>query len=126
MNLFSLSCMFCSVRIIRGGGGHLPPIDPRHVDRGGEENEHSQRQANLDQFEEALNSKRWEGYLLMVDIVSFLILFLSGWFDGCPCHHKRPTVDEVADRRTRRNYWSKKEASPCIMSCSFIYSWNVV
>ena len=28
----------------------------------------------------------WWGYMLMIDMVGWLFLFMASWADGCPCH----------------------------------------
>ena len=53
-------------------------------------NDHDEGGANLNTADEAINSNKFWGYCLMVDLVAFLILTLSSWFDSCPCHDELP------------------------------------
>ena len=71
--------------------------------------------ANLRKVEEGLTSKRFEGLLITFEVVAFLILVLSSWFDSCPCHSPRIGIDNAASRSRRKNYWHRVGLNKCLM-----------
>lgn len=93
-------------RYLRGGG---------HADAADAGDDDKSKQANLDVAHEAFTSSEWFGTVHMMDILSFLILVLSGWNDDCYCHGRDLTADDICSRRRRDRYWKDVKELKCIM-----------
>jgi len=52
----------------------------------------------------------------MADLLAWLILMFSGWFDDCPCHGRSVSDGDVS-RREQRQYYKRLMKHPCAMSC---------
>ena len=58
--------------------------------------------------DDAIGSKQWWGYVYMVNIVATVLVWLSGWIDGCPCHETVPNAADFVSHDLRRAYWRKR------------------
>ena len=72
--------------------------------------------ANIEVANEAIESRKFRGYLYMVDIAAWLILDFSAWFDDCPCHGQLPEAGGM-NRRERSQYYVRLCRKKCIMRC---------
>lgn len=96
----------------QAGFGHGHENDAPAAGHGHEDEDRGA--ANIDTADDAITSKRWWGYGLMMDVVAWLILSLISWFDGCPCCYAMPTA---ADARSHavRDHIRHRESSKCCM-----------
>lgn len=53
----------------------------------------------------------------MLDIIAWLILFLSAWYDGCTCHADVPGAAEMSSRSRRTYYVRQQSLKRCVMCC---------
>ena len=57
----------------------------------------------MDAADDGIRSVYFHGYILMVDVLAFMVLWLSNWYDACPCHSEQLSADQI-------NNWRKRAA----------------
>ena len=62
--------------------------------------------ADIDKVDTAINSKRFLGMLIMVDMLATLVLMMAHWADSCCCHMKIPGQHAFSTRE-KRSYWKR-------------------
>jgi hypothetical protein len=73
----------------------------------GTQNDGGERACNLDVASEAIGSNLFWGYSFMQELFAWVILALSHWYDGCPCHDKFDAVEAFQQRRRGNQYYSR-------------------
>ena len=56
---------------------------------------------NIDVADDAIRNPLFHGYCLMIELIAFLVLWLSHWFDSCACHIEQLTLAKM-------NTWQKR------------------
>ena len=77
----------------------------------------AQRGVKVERADRAISNMEFWGFMIMVDVVGVLFLYMSGWFDTCPCHGEIPGLRPGDySHQTRRSYWARKSERDCRMS----------
>ena len=70
---------------------------------------------NIDMADEGIRSTFFRGYICMVDVLAFLILWMSRWYDACPCHSDEINAADMSDWR-RRSRLRERVCGNCVMN----------
>jgi len=102
--MMAVVSMLLPLRVALGMGWHFQNYT------GGGNAHRDEGEASIDPVivDEAITSKLCWGYLVMLDVISWLFLGLSEWFDDCPCH-SRGFDPSRRDRQARAKYYRQYE-----------------
>jgi len=95
-------------------GWDLTRFTHGRVQHNDDDDEHS---CDLDKANTAIESLLFWGYCLMADVFAWLFLYLSHWFDSCPCHCTVPDNADLTRRERRQYYRDRLNLRKCCMVC---------
>ena len=70
---------------------------------------------NLDMADEGIRSPFFHGYCVMIDIIAFVVLWVSVWYDSCSCHSEQLTADKMNSWR-KRGAFRERMGGECVMN----------